>query len=82
MVETFVHEADKFDLPEETEQFEITVDECVVHPVFIKKPDLLRIEYDFTLCNTQVRTLSLSMFKGTGRIELTLKNQTEIQENI
>lgn len=82
MAEVLEHESQRFDLPDETENFEISVDGCVVHPVFIKKPEEFRVNYDFTLCNTKIRTLSLSLYKGTARIEMTLKNETQIQETV
>lgn len=69
------NESEKFDLPEEAENFELFVNECEVHPVFTKKDDFLKVEYDFTLCDTKIRTLSCSMYKSAARIEVTLKDQ-------
>jgi hypothetical protein len=31
------------------------------------------VEYDFTLCDTKIRTLSFSIFRDSARIEMTLK---------
>jgi hypothetical protein len=76
LLELLGNETDKFELPEETENFEIYVDECEVMPIFSKKQDYLKIEYDFTLCETKLRTLSFSMYKGAARIEMTLKDDT------
>lgn len=68
-------ETERFEFPEETDNFEIIVNECEVHPSFYKKNDLFKVEYDFTLCDTKIRTLSFSMFKDSARIEMTLKSE-------
>ena len=73
LLELLGDETEKFELPEETENFEIYVRECEVIPAFTKKPDYLKVEYDFTLCDTKLRTLSFSIYKGAARIEMTLK---------
>jgi hypothetical protein len=44
--------------------------------VFSKKEDFLKIEYDFTLCQTIIRTLSFSKYKDAARIEITLKDKS------
>ena len=77
MLEVLGEETEKFDIPEEMENFEIYVDECEVHPVFLRKDEFLKVEYDLTLCNTKIRTLSFSMYRGAARVEMTLKEQTE-----
>lgn len=82
MLEILDEQMENFDIPEEPENFEIYVDNCVVHPVFSKKSDELRVHYDFSLCNTKIRTLALSMYYDASRIEITLKNEIEIKENI
>lgn len=67
-------EGSKFILPiEDEEEFSITIDGCNVLPVFVKKNDLHRVEYDFSLCNTKIRTLSFSTYLDATRIEITLK---------
>jgi hypothetical protein len=81
LLELLGNETDKFELPEETENFEIYVDECEVMPIFSKKQDYLKIEYDFTLCETKLRTLSFSMYKGAARIEMTLKDDTNQKDS-
>jgi hypothetical protein len=43
--------------------------------VFTKKEDFLKIEYDFTLCKTTIRTLSFSKYFDAVRVELTLKEK-------
>lgn len=75
-------ESDRFDIPEETEDFRISIDGCIVNPIFQKKPEMLKIEYDCTLCNTQIRTLSISTYKDAARIEVTLKNEQHIKKII
>lgn len=82
MVEVLVGEYDNFNFPIEGDNFEVVVDGCEVHPVFTKKPEFLKVEYDFSLCNTQIRTLSCSIYKDAGRIELTLKNEKHLVKNI
>lgn len=79
MLEVLDEESDKFDIPEEMENFEIYVDDCEVHPVFTRKDEFLKIEYDLTLCNTKIRTLSFSMFRDAARVEMTMKDK--IDEN-
>ena len=79
MLEVLDEESDKFDIPEEMENFEIYVDDCEVHPVFTRKDEFLKIEYDWTLCNTKIRTLSFSMFRVAARVEMTMKDK--IDEN-
>ena len=67
-------EGNKFTLPlEDEEEFSITIDNCNVLPVFVKKNDLQRIEYDFSLCNTKIRTIAFSTYLDATRIEITLK---------
>jgi hypothetical protein len=79
MLEILGEESDKFDIPEEVENFEIYVDDCEVHPVFVRKDEFLKVEYDLTLCNTKIRTLSFSMFRDAARVEMTMKDK--IDEN-
>lgn len=68
-------ETENFDFPEDPDNFEIFVNECEVHPSFYKKNDLFKVEYDFTLCDTKIRTLSFSIFKDSARIEMTIKSE-------
>lgn len=59
---------------DDDEDFTININGQNVSPVFIKKNELYRIEYDFTLCKTKIRTLSFSKYLDAIRIELTIKN--------
>ncbi len=81
MMEVLIDESENFIFPLEGDNFEVLVDGCEVHPVFTKKPDFLKVEYDFSLCNTQIRTLSCSMYKDASRIEMTLKNEEQVVKN-
>ena len=63
-------------LSEQEEDFTILVEDCEVFPVFTKKDDYLKVEYDFTFCNTLIRTLSFSKYKDAVRIEITLKDKS------
>ena len=49
------------------------VDDCIVNPVFTKKDDFLKVEYDFTFCETKIRTLSFSKYRNSARVEISLK---------
>ena len=51
------------------------VDDCVVNPIFTKKVDFLKVEYDFSFCQTKIRTLSFSKYKDSARVEITLKDR-------
>jgi|694.fasta_scaffold01175_51 hypothetical protein len=82
MLKVLEKESGKFDLPHDAENFEIYVNECVVHPIFVKKAEELKVQYDFTLCDTEIRTLSFSIYKDAGRIEITLKNNYIIKDTI
>lgn len=76
-IRIFEKESSKFEFPfYEDEDFTMLVEECEVYPVFTKKEDYLKVEYDFTLCDTQIRTLSFSKYLDAARIELTLKDKT------
>ena len=73
----FEKESIKFEFPiYDEEDFTILVEDCEVSPVFTKKEDFLKVEYDFTFCNTIIRTLSFSKYKDASRIEVTLKDKS------
>jgi hypothetical protein len=55
--------------------FSLHVQSCKVFPVFTKKPDFQKVEYDFTNCDTEIRTLSFSKYKDAARVEMTLKKK-------
>jgi hypothetical protein len=55
--------------------FSLHVQTCKVFPVFTKKPDFQKVEYDFTNCDTEIRTLSFSKYKDAARVEMTLKKK-------
>lgn len=57
--------------------FGLWVNECRVNPVFTKKADFHKVEYDFTNCDTELRTLSFSRYKDAARMEITLKKKKE-----
>jgi hypothetical protein len=77
-IDVFEEESNKliFD-PENDYDFSLWVDECRVYPVFTKKPELLKVEYDFTNCEIEIRTLAFSRFRDTARVEMTLKKKKE-----
>jgi hypothetical protein len=73
-------EWDRFDIPEEVDNFKIYVGDCEVFPIFTNKDDLLRVEYDLSLCETKLRTISVSTFKGETRVGITLKPTFKINK--
>lgn len=80
MIEVFGDEMDSFDIPENPENFELYIGECVVHPTFVKKGEELRVMYDLSLCTSKIRTIAFAIYKDVGRIEITLKNQKQIED--
>jgi hypothetical protein len=74
----FEDESQKFEYPfDDDENFTMLVEDCQVFPVFTKKEDFLKVEYDFTFCNTKIRTLSFSKYMESARVELTLKEKQD-----
>lgn len=75
-ISVFEGESQKFQYPfEEDEDFTMLVEDCEVHPVFTKKEGFLKVEYDFTFCDTLIRTLSFSKYLDSARVEITLKEK-------
>jgi hypothetical protein len=68
-------EWDKFNIPTECDEFKIIVSDCEVYPIFTNKDDVMRVEYDLSLCETKLRTISVSTYKGETRVGITLKPQ-------
>jgi hypothetical protein len=48
--------------------------------VFTKKENLQKVEYDFSNCPIELRTLAFSIFMDAGRIEMTLKKKNDIKD--
>lgn len=74
MLDILGEESENFNIPEDIENFIIYVKDCEVHPIFMKKDEFLKVEYDLTLCDTKIRTLSFSMYRGAARVEMTMKD--------
>lgn len=55
--------------------FTLLVQDCKVYPVFTKKPEYQKVEYDFTNCDIEIRTLAFSKYKDAARVEMTLKKK-------
>jgi hypothetical protein len=73
-IKIFEEENISYEYPDEhDDNFTILVHNCEVFPVFQKKENLLKVEYDFSLCQTKIRTLSFSKYFESVRIEITLK---------
>ena len=74
MAQIFEKDADKFYFPIENEDdFVIYVDEKKVIPIFVKKENFLKLEYDFTFCDTRIKRLSFSKSYETIRFEMAIK---------
>jgi hypothetical protein len=77
-MEVFENESKKLHFtPENDYDFTLFVDECRVYPVFTKKTDFQKVEYDFTNCEIEIRTLSFSRYKDAARVEMTLKKKKD-----
>ena len=74
-IQVFEQESMNFEFPTEDDNFTMVVEDCEVFPVFTKKEEFLKVEYDFTFCDTKIRTLSFSKYKESARVELTLKDK-------
>lgn len=75
-IKVFEKETTKFEFPiYEEEDFTMLVEDCEVFPVFTKKEDFLKVEYDFSFCDTVIRTLSFSKYLDAVRMEITLKEK-------
>jgi len=76
-IKIFEKESIIFEFPiYDEEDFTILIEDCSVFPIFTKKEDFLKVEYDFTFCKTLIRTLSFSKYKDATRIEVTLKDKS------
>lgn len=75
-------EADKLDFPCDCDNFLLSINGCDVNPIFQKKVDFLRVEYDMMLCDTKIRNLAFSTYKDSYRIEVTFKNDIKISEDL
>ena len=76
-IKSFERESTKFEFPiYDEEDFTMLVEDCEVFPVFTSKDGYLKVEYDFTFCETLIRTLSFSKYKDASRIEITLKDKS------
>jgi hypothetical protein len=74
MIELLNDEQIKIDIPKSHDNFELYVNDCEVHPVFVKKPEYFKIEYDFSLCDIKIRTLSLYLYNNVLRFDFSLKD--------
>jgi len=76
ILNNFESECEKITFPIgelDVNNFSIKVNDCEVFPSFIKKQAVMKVEYDFSLCNTNIRLLVLSMLGDSLRIEIRLK---------
>jgi hypothetical protein len=77
MLHALSEEYEKIFFPESHENFELYVNGCEIQPVFTKKPEYLKIEYDFSLCEIELRLLSIYLYANVLRIDFSLKNKNE-----
>lgn len=82
MYEILSIEFDGFDISEDDDNFDIVVQHESVPPIFIKNHNELKVQYDFTLCDTKVRLLTFSIYKDAGRIEFLLKSGENINHSM
>lgn len=74
VIRVFDGEADKIYFPvENDDDFIICVEDCKVIPVFTKKENFMKVEYDFAMCDTSIRRISFSKVYDSYRIEMALK---------
>lgn len=67
-------ESEHYEFSEEPNRFDLSVNGCPVDPLFIKKENFLKLEYDFTLCNTSIRMIGLYMYTNKNfRIDISMK---------
>lgn len=79
--QVFEEESNKIDFSIENDyDFVIYVKEVKVYPVFTKKENYKKVEYDFSNCEIDIRTLAFSIFMDAGRIEITLKKKNELKD--
>jgi hypothetical protein len=69
----FINEFDELIIPLDNDNFQIILNGVNINPVFFKKEDYLKVEYDFTNCATKIRKLSFSKFKNNCKLEFSLK---------
>lgn len=74
ILDVFSNESNHIIFPDfDDDEFSLQVNETLVNPVFVKKGDMQRVEYDFTLTPIKIRTLAFSQLGQAMRIEITLK---------
>jgi hypothetical protein len=79
--QVFEEESNKIDFSIENDyDFVIYVKEVKVYPIFTKKENYKKVEYDFSNCEIDIRTLAFSIFMDAGRIEITLKKKNELKD--
>jgi hypothetical protein len=79
--QVFEEESNKIDFSIENDyDFVLFVNEVKVYPVFTKKDNYKKVEYDFSNCEIDIRTLAFSIFMDAGRIEITLKKKNELKD--
>jgi hypothetical protein len=75
MLHEISQEQDKIEIPDSEENFSLLVNDCEVHPVFLKRQEFLKLEYDFSLCSTKIRLLSIYLYNKVLRIDFSLKEE-------
>lgn len=75
-IRVFNSESHRFVFSEDNHHdFSLFVGDCQVFPVFSKKDEFQKVEYDFTNCEIEIRTLSFSRYKDAARVEMTIKKK-------
>lgn len=71
----FSNEFERMVIPQNADNFEIYYDECEIHPTFTKSPQYMKIEYDLSLCESSLRTLSVYLYPSVVRLEFSMKEK-------
>jgi len=71
----FTDEFDRIIYPDGADRFEIYYDDCEIHPTFTKNPQFMKIEYDLSLCESKLRTLSVYLYPSVVRLEFSFKEK-------
>lgn len=74
VLRTLEKEGDNFEFSEEPNRFDLHVNGCLVYPLFAKKENHIKVEYDFTLCDTSVKMLTFYQYTNKNfRIDISMK---------
>jgi hypothetical protein len=74
LMDQWSRDAENIIIPDfNTNDFSMQIEGHKVFPVFIKNGQVMRLEYNFSVYNLQIRQLCFSRLVKTYRIEITVK---------